>query len=81
MLLQMPLPRPNLLTMVLPLLYHALDPLLSYLTISRTLYLIKLKHTEPAVTRARPYTVQTSLAQLHEIHQFVCLVLSFYKLL
>ena len=81
MLLQMPLLFPNLLTTALPLLYHASDPLLSYLTVSRILYLIKLECTEPAVTRARPYTVQTFLAQLHEIYQFICLVLSFYKLL
>jgi hypothetical protein len=74
-------PSSNLLNTALPLLYHPLDPIQSYLTVSRLPYLIKLKHTEPAVTRARPHIAPTLLAQLHKIYPFVCLDLLFYKFL
>ena len=75
------IPSSNLLTTALPLLYHASDLTISYLTVSRILNLIKHERAEPAVTRARPHTTQTLLPQLHKIQRSVCLVFFFYDIL
>ena len=75
------IPSSNLLTTALPLLYHASDLTISYLTVSRILNLIKHERAEPTVTRARPHTTQTLLPQLHKIQRSVCLVFFFYDIL